>query len=727
MNSPATTMRPHRLRAEDEIQRLRDRAADPEFADAWGQVMANAEEALRLNLQPSDRPGGWWHHYFCKEHSVLLEFRPDHPHEHLCPVDQAVITGDDADGAWLVILSERILDGAQACALVWLATGREEMLGYARDVLLRWAELYPDLEPHGTLQNTGKVHGISLGEAAWGLHIAEIYDDIIDGLTDEQESSLRSFLRQVAGFVSSQRLHKLHNIECWHVAAVAILGAVLDEESLIDEGVEGPHGLRAQLESGIRADGWWTEGATTYQFYMLRAVLPAVSTLRRSRPELADSARLRSMVIAPLTMLRRDISLPTMNDGADWFSEPNGIARARDLYELAYGLWGQPEVAALIGLLQERGYPRESANALTHGPSSADLGGAALPEPVWLFPASGWAVLGDPARDTADRRVLVKYGPHGGGHGHPDKLELDYHGFGRPLAPDLGGPGYNSPLQGGWIRQSVSHNTAWVQGTPQPPGRGALVTHERRDDGYGIVDAVIDWSADDGQHGAWLAEPRDADAEAAYQGVRMRRLLLTSPDGYLVDVMTVHQDTPGLIEQSWRHRGHVTDDLAADDAWQPVGEGEEHLTMPRQAPAGGLTWAIAGIRTRLWADLPADAAADASTSAKASATVLRCPQIGLEPAPDLLLRRTTGTTATFVAVVESTDADFTITDVAVTPTTDALQVDVATATGRTTWLVQPGDDPTTTVTSDGGDPQHITVRVADHDVALVPSAERSQA
>ena len=97
------------------------------------------------------------------------------------------------------------------------------------------------------------------------------------------------------------------------------------------------------------------------------------------------------------------------------------------------------------------------------------------------MPATGYAVLrsqpdgdGQPSPAT-EQYALLKYGLHGGGHGHPDKLGLTLYAQGSRLAPDLGTPGYGIDLFQGWYRQTISHNTVILDGLSQRRARvGAL-------------------------------------------------------------------------------------------------------------------------------------------------------------------------------------------------------------------------------------------------------------
>src|SRR6185437_3696190 len=97
------------LLTEDEIARLRRRRAEPAFAAAWTSLEQRAQSALADNLAIPTAGAGWFHHYFCPDHSAQLTFDPARPHEHRCPVDDRAFTGPDFDAAWRVAAQWRIM------------------------------------------------------------------------------------------------------------------------------------------------------------------------------------------------------------------------------------------------------------------------------------------------------------------------------------------------------------------------------------------------------------------------------------------------------------------------------------------------------------------------------------------------------------------------------------------------------------------------------------------
>ena len=100
-------------------------------------------------------------------------------------------------------------------------------------------------------------------------------------------------------------------------------------------------------------------------------------------------------------------------------------------------------------------------------------GGYALLNPERIAPASeplrqesfrfedaGFALLRSP-----EATVVLKYGPHGGGHGHPDKLSISVHDGRKELVSDFGTSAYGAPDYTKWYRKTLAHNTVTVAGT----------------------------------------------------------------------------------------------------------------------------------------------------------------------------------------------------------------------------------------------------------------------
>ena len=605
------------LRTGQEYDRLRARSRDADFAQAWTHLLTRADEAVKAGLRPADVGAGWGHAYYCPDHVVLLDFDPARPHEHRCPVDGAIWRGEAFDGGWRSVLNGHILNGLSTCALVWQATGEERYRDHVAGLLLDYAGRYPSCRRTGSTSVTAGSP-VSRWRRRCGPSGSPTPTTVYASPSAPRTGSgSRPTCCTTSAPTSPTTSCTRSTTSSAGIAALTTLGVQLDEKSFLDTAFAHPHGLTEQLQEGILDDGWWAEGSPSYHFYMLSAVLSSALALRHVDPGFLDSPRLRSTFVAPLTMLRSDLSLPALNDGWISIALPLGVGGYAAHYEQAYGLWNDPADAAFLRTAYDRGVPRLSEAALLMGPDLRRAGSessrSSRPPRRAVHPASGYAVLSDGEGGT-ERSLLVKYGLHGGGHGHPDKLMLDLHAYGVRLAPDPGSPAYNSPLQGPWFRQTLAHNTVVIGEVSQPEAQGRLLAHVPPEAGRpGVVDAAVSWpvdpDADRGPQGSWLREPRRVHVPA-YAGAAIRRCVVwkPAPGGYFLDVVLVTTAGAEPVDLAWHHRGTLVvpapGDLTADldlPGWPPSGEEYQFLEDVRRLPAGDggavaweVAWEVAG-------------------------------------------------------------------------------------------------------------------------------------
>jgi len=296
---------------------------------------------------------------------------------------------------------------------------------------------------------------------------------------------------------------------------------------------------------GVNDDGQWYEGAWGYHYYTMSALEPLAVAAEHIGIDLY-SDRYLSMFLAPVQMMGPTGELPAFNDSG----RTSALGRA-NAYENGYAHWPRPELALVAG----RGN-RQSMEALLFGAEEIAPAGSELASAI--FPAAGVAVL----RTDLDERpasvvagvpanyVALDYGPHGSGHGHPDKLGFEMYALGRLVATDPGSIAYGNPAHGGWYKQTLSHNTVTVDGASQQPTEGRLI-----------------FSA----FGRDLAMAA-AESDGAYQGVVLRRVMALLPD-MLVDVTLALSDEAHQYDWAYHSRGEFATPLALTEPAQPPGEG----------------------------------------------------------------------------------------------------------------------------------------------------------
>lgn len=468
----------------------------------WGRTIvdslaAGVEERRRHPLAVPLLEGGHLHDYFCPRHNVLLAFDWERPAAHYCSVCQDYIVGDKRrDWAWINVLHARNLDYLTASAYLHLATGERCYAEYIRDMLLDYASKYPTWFEHNvnrlpTTLNSGRMFGQSLDEAVWASDAARAYSVAKPLMTEREIAAIEAgYLRVCAGMLLERRGGG--NWQVWHNSGLAALGVALRDDALIGTALDDPAcGYRHLMETEVYADGWWNEGSPTYHYYPLRAMLLTAEALRCRGVDLYDE-KLRRMLAAPAQGTYADLVFPAHNDG--WHGE-SLTAQVR-LYEMACARWSDPELARVL----ERCYefvPRNSCEALRNPAGVAPAEREVSPRSL-VFEDLGVGIL-----RGGGRTVVLKYGPHGGGHGHPDKLSVSIHNGTQEILPDLGTSAYGVAAFRGWYRRTLAHNTVTVDAADQRPAAGVLVSFDAAPSGGGI----------------------EAVCGDAYPGVEMKRAL----------------------------------------------------------------------------------------------------------------------------------------------------------------------------------------------------------
>jgi hypothetical protein len=197
--------------------------------------------------------------------------------------------------------------------------------------------------------------------------------------------------------------------------------------------------------------------------------------------------------------------------------------------------------------------------------------------------------------------LLMKYGVHGGGHGHFDELHFDLFDSGNEVIPDYGfsrwiniepkSGGRYLPENDSYAKQTIAHNTVVVDETSQ---NGAS---ERKADSVSGERHFFDASRPS-------VQVMSARADHAYPGVAMQRTMLLIRDSRLQypAVLDVYRLT-SAAEHTYDYPIHFRGPListnvkytAAAEHQEPLGKnfGYQHIWREAAGPVAGnaqLTW-----------------------------------------------------------------------------------------------------------------------------------------
>jgi len=528
---------------------VRERAQSEDWARrSLGALAAGLQPLLEAPVDVPRRQGGWWHQYVCPAHDTELLFDASSPFEHRCPHGD-VYTGEPYDAAWLVYRHNQWGRVAWEAGLAFALTGDRRYGGLAWSVLSQYAAAYDGFLRDGPGGSEWMLKGHAfrqaLSEAIWSTHLVRGYACLLacGGLAPSEQAMLEErLLRPMAR--TMERAHEEQvirrgnpesNYTAWLNASLHLLGFVLDDIDLVARALTGPGGFYDHVGKAILPDGVEYELSIYYHLFVLRAYAIQADVARFGGQDLwavpgnCGGPALKAMADALVALAEPDGALPALNEGP--YRRPAYDREVCEAFLAASGAYGQAGYGRLLERACRDLGRRPGAEALWYRSDDSVFPAMRHADPTipWnrtpctLLPHAGYLVL-----RRGFLTAWLKFGHHGGSHGHLDKLSLQQAIGDRLIAPDPGSPPYGSRLRHAWYSATVSHNTVMVDGENQREAAGRLVAAD--------LMAEAPWAT--------------VETTEAYPGVTLRRTI-TLHDGYLEDVFECDSAEPHTYTWLW--------------------------------------------------------------------------------------------------------------------------------------------------------------------------------
>ncbi len=528
-------------------------------ADDWPSSYESKYGQATWALPPEG--GQWTLYYICPEHSVYLEYQNQ---QNVCPIDGAAYSGWPYDQVVYSFQHQDLAKTALKLGLAWQFTGSLDYADSAAEILEAYAGVYETYPLHDKYDGEGasaaRVLSQTLDEAYWLTQIAWAYDMIADsGVLDTSPDGLvPTHLLQASAATVGRYDAGTSNWQSWHNDGIASVGFALQDFSLVAQALVGSSGFAFQMENSVEGDGFWYEGSWSYHFYALDALRDVAEMGTRGGIDLWSDPALASMYLAPVQVAMPDLMLPAFND-----SKTRSLISDDGLYEQAFAHLEDDTLTVPLGH-RSRGF-----DALLWGVDTLPETLSDAPTGSLLLSESGIAVLRSRDRDGMPTYLALDYGPHGGGHGHYDKLGFVSYARGAIMGVDPGTQSYASPYHETWDVTTVAHNTVVVDTVSQSDATGELEDF---------------WVDDD------ISYVR-ATAGEAYSSASLARTMVMVPD-YVLDRTEVSALDGQAHQIDWAyHNGGTFQSLTPLDidpyAGLPDSQGYEHLSSPRAAQTGG--------------------------------------------------------------------------------------------------------------------------------------------
>lgn len=381
----------------------------------------------------------------------------------------------------------------KSAGLLFTITGDEKYAQFIKDMLNKYAELYPTLDSHPLAhdQKPGKLFHQMLNETVWLLNTAQAYDCIYDWLNpeDRQRYEANIFNPMVKWFTIDHpaEFNRIHNHGMWTAASVGMIGYVLHNQDYVDMALYGTNkdgngGFLKQVEMLFAPDGYYMEGPY-YVRYAMRPLVFFSEAIERNQPEL-KIYEFKNQIIKKAYYAAVQATYPNgvfmpINDASRTMNiQAPGVVYGNSLVYFQYG-----EDINLLGIAKIQ--QEVPLNAM--GLKLAKDYEKQVPVPDYGWKSreftdgfdgkqGGLGILryGEGRNQTV---LTMKYGVHGLGHGHFDKLHFMFYNQQREVIPDYGfarwiniEPKYGGrylPENKSYAMQTIAHNTVVVDETTQ--------------------------------------------------------------------------------------------------------------------------------------------------------------------------------------------------------------------------------------------------------------------
>ena len=432
----------------------------------------------------------------CPDDGELLIFDPYSPREHRCPRCGRVFTGELHDRFWIYWYQLWLAERALHAALLSQLRDDSRLADLARSILTGYAERYLTYPNVDNVLGPTRLFFSTYLESIWLLQIC-VAADLMSARDPALAETVCDRIVQPSRALIAEYDEGASNRQVWNNAALLAAARLLGDDAAAEQAVHGDSGLTYHLRNGLLVDGSWYEGEN-YHLFAHRGLWYGVAMAENAGISLApiDVARFQLGFSTPFFTALPDLTFPSRRDSQYAIS----LRQWRIAEHSEIGLARQDDEAlrAALARLYAQDIPRGETGRATSAadvernaqPSTlarADLGWRALlfardelplltdaePQSA-LLEGQGIAVF---RRDSARVYGALDYGHSGGGHGHPDRLNLLLMNGAIRWLDDYGTGSYvDRSLH--WYRSTLAHNAPLVDGHSQRPTDGVLLAHD---------------------------------------------------------------------------------------------------------------------------------------------------------------------------------------------------------------------------------------------------------
>jgi oligo-alginate lyase len=425
----------------------RQLSGDPQWA-AWLKTRrAELDDWMEHRRDRVDWVAGWWHDFVSPKDGGFLTWTPDEPGPATLssPSDPRVELTPKLHGGWVFGFRSRHTDKVLEAARMWRSTGDRKYAAWAAAQLDFYAENWAKW-PIQTAKSKSRLMHQSLDDANVLIRLVNAAR-LLDASKEQRERWIAKLFRPQAELLDDT-FQRIHNIACWQRSAMAQTAIYAGDDELWRRAVDGPFGIRKQLEHGVTGEYLWFEQSFGYNSYVVSALLPlfTMASLEGRAAELAPEMHAaENMMLAPIYLRFATGQLPNPADAT------GGLPFAPNVRTLASAYRVFPTALGLAEAAKERNW-----DTLLDPPEPAS------PGPLPAVQARDWTSSRMAVLRSGDWQVFVHYGQLHQSHAQSEALNFEAFYGTTDVTHDAGTVGYGSPLHTGFYRTGLAHNVPLV-------------------------------------------------------------------------------------------------------------------------------------------------------------------------------------------------------------------------------------------------------------------------
>lgn len=458
-----------------------------------------------------------------------------------------------------------------ACGILYQLTGKKEYAQFVKDMLMKYAGLYPSLglHPAAKSETPGKLFWQTLNESVWLVHTANAYDCVYNFITEQDRKYIeKNLFYPVAGFISNGNpanyavFNKMHNHGTWATTAVGMIGYAMGDKNLIDMALygskkDGKTGFIRQLDVLFSPDGYFTEGPY-YQRYAIWPFMTFAQVIQNQQPELKIFGYRNGILLKAVNTSLQS----TYNDEFVYLND--ALYKTFKTQELVYAVdiafKNNPTDFTLTDIAgQQKSFFVSDAGLTTAKAIHENKIKPFMLKSMLVRDGQNGDEGGIAFLRNKNCLLTLKATSHGLSHGHYDKLSIAYSDNGHQILPDYGAARFLNiePKNGGnytkenytWAMQTIAHNTVTLNETSHFDAKIKVSSDFHSDIQY----------CDISNQKIQVISAVDTNA---YKGVKLQRTTtMIDNEAFefpvIIDIFRVQSNQPAKIDFPFYYRGQL--------------------------------------------------------------------------------------------------------------------------------------------------------------------------